>query len=89
MICGLLQLKTRTDYAALNIVLGLAITAISAFIAIRLMQTAYFDIALLHIAGLILLACSFGVISIALVQLKARFADPTQQSEQLPENAGM
>ncbi len=89
VICGLLQLKAHTNYAVLNIMLGLAITALSALITVQIIRTGYFDIPILHIFGLMLLACSFGIISVALVQLKARFNDPAQESEQLPENAGL
>ncbi|MDD4923902.1 MAG: hypothetical protein PHF74_03580 [Dehalococcoidales bacterium] len=89
VICGLLQLKARTAYAIFNILLGFVITVLSALITVQIIRTGYFDIPTLHIFGLMLLACSFGIISVALVQLKARFNDPAQESEQLPENAGL
>lgn len=89
VICGLLQLKTRTSYAIFNIICGLVITVLPAFIAVNLMRTAYFDITALHISGLILLACSFGVISAGLVQLKAGINNTGEKSGQLSETANV
>jgi hypothetical protein len=87
LTCGLLQLKALTNYSALNILLGLAITALSTFIAIQFIRNGSFDTTFLHILGLILLAFSFGVISVALVQLKARLNKDDEQLEQLSETA--
>ena len=89
VVCGLLQLKSRTAYAILNILFGLVITALSVFIAAQFIRSGSFDIAFLHIFGLILLACSFGVISVGLVQIKARFNKDDEQTEQLSETANV
>ena len=89
VICGLLQLKSRTAYAILNTLFGLVITALSVFIAAQFIRNGSFDIALMHIFGLTLLACSFGVISVGLVQLKARFNKDDEQTEQLSETANV
>jgi hypothetical protein len=89
VICGLLQLKARIAYAIFNILSGLVITVLSAFIAVNLIRTAYFDIATLHISGLILLACSFVVIGIGLVQLKASINNSGEKTAKLSENANV
>jgi len=89
VICGLLQLKARTSYAVFNILCGLVITVLPAFIAVNLMRTTYFDITTLHISGLILLACSFGVISAGLVQLKTSINNSGEKSGQLSETANV
>jgi hypothetical protein len=89
VICGLIQLKAHIKYAVFNIPLGLAITALSVLIIVKVIATNSYDIQILHIAGLILLACSFGTISVALVQLKARFNKDDEQTEQLSETANV
>lgn len=87
VICGLLQVKAHTRYAIFNILLGLAITALSVLFIVQVIRTNALDITLLHIFGLILLACSFGVISTALVQLKASINKVDEQTEQLSDIA--
>jgi len=85
--CGILQWKAHTRYAMLHVFLGLIISVSSAFIAVRLMQIAYFDIRTLHIMALMLLACGFGVITVGLIQLKASINKTDEQTNQLSETA--
>lgn len=85
--CGILQWKAHTRYAIFHVSLGLVISAISACIAIQLTRVAYFNTGTLHIMGLIILACGFGVITVGLIQLKASINKTDEQTNQLSETA--